>query len=72
MKMSIKNGIYRKKKKAQFMPNELEDHRWEKKILSYEDPESSFRTLVYKIGLHFGLRARESTEHLNGNDKSNS
>ena len=32
---------------------------WDKKILSYDDSESLFRTLVYKIGLHFGLRARE-------------
>ena len=60
MKLSTKCGVgVGEKRKAQFIPTELEDRLWEKEALSVKDAESLFRTLVYKIGLHFGLRARE-------------
>ena len=56
-------GIGTSKKRAEVIPDELEEQLWEEGILGDDTPDKLLDTLVYCLGLQFALRS--GREHRN-------
>lgn len=70
MRKVTKEGVGLQKRKAEFISIELEEQLWIDGHLGVEKPEQLLRTILYLIGLHFGLRARKEHRQLRFGENS--
>jgi integrase len=64
MKTATKDGLGLKKRRAEFIPVDLEEQLWEDGHLGIDSPKKLLATILYLIGIHFGLRARKEHRQL--------
>ena len=57
MKSCTKEGIGMRKRKAEFISDDVENKLWEENYLGTDNPKQLLRTLIYAIGIQYGLRA---------------
>lgn len=64
MKCATKEGLGLNKRKAEFISNELEEKLWTENHLGTDSPKQLLSTLIFLIGINFGLRARKEHRQL--------
>lgn len=64
MKIATKDGLGLKKRRAEFIPVDLEEQLWEDGHLGTDSPKQLLATILYLIGMHYGLRARKEHRQL--------
>lgn len=64
MKRATKEGIGMYKRKAEFISADIEERLWDGGFLGSSNPRQLLTTMVYLIGLNFGLRARKEHRQL--------
>lgn len=64
MKMSARNGTVKPTKRAATVSYDMEDEMWRSGAFGVSNPRQLLDTLIYHIGLHLALRARQEHRDL--------
>jgi hypothetical protein len=70
MKLSAKQGCVKATKRAATVSYELESEMWSNGTFGTSNPQQLVDTLLYHLGLHLALRARQEHRDLEYGDKS--